>query len=378
MKSRILPLATLTLLLAGLIWSQAADWPEYRGSNHDGTSPERGLLKQWPAGGPRQLWKTPLTDGFSSFTVSGGKAFTLVQRIIDGVNREVCLALDADTGKELWAYTLGLAKYDNGGNDGGPGHWQSAASPVINGDLIFVVGGGAGQALLGINKRDGRIVWKGQDDQMTHATPLPATILGARQIIFFTQSGLVSVTPATGQVLWRFRFPFGTSTAASPVAAGDLVYCSAGYGVGSAAARITRSGNGWSATELWRSPGNKMCNHWSTPVQLDGYLYGLFGFKQYQTAPLKCVELATGKEVWNEPGFGPGNLILVDGHLLVLGDQGQLVLVEPSPSGYKEVARAKVLDGKCWSTPVVSNGRIYARSVKEGACFDVSARTAAR
>jgi len=121
-----------------------------------------------------------------------------------------------------------------------------------------------------------------------------------------------------------------------------------------------------------------MCNHWSTPVPLDGYLYGLFGFKQYQTAPLKCVELATGKEVWREPGFGPGNLILVDGHLLVLGDQGQLVLVEPSPSGSKEVARAKVLDGKCWSTPVVSNGRMYARSVKEGACFDVSAKTAAR
>src|SRR5713101_8254280 len=355
MKSRILLLAALTLLLAGPLLAAAADWPEYRGPHHDGTSPERGLLKQWPAGGPRQIWKTPLTDGFSSFTVSRGKAFTLVQRNIDGVNREVCLALDADTGKELWAYTLGLAKYDNGGDDGGPGDGPRSTPTV-----------------------DGRIVWKGQDDQMTHATPVLATILGTRQIIFLTQSGLVSVAPTTGQVLWRFRFPYSTSTAASPVAAGDLVYCSAGYGVGSAAARIARSGNGWSATELWRSPGNKMCNHWSTPVPLDGYLYGLFGFKQYKTAPLKCVELATGKEVWNEPGFGPGNLVLVDGHLLVLGDQGQLVLVEPSPSGYKEGARAKVLDGKCWSTPVVSNGRIYARSVKEGACFDGSAKTAAR
>src|SRR5258708_14329529 len=122
MKSRILSLASLTLLLAGPLLAPAADWPEYRGPDHDGTSPERGLLKQWPAGGPRQLWKTPLTDGFSSFTVSGGKAFTLVQRIIDGVNREVCLALDADTGKEIWAYTPGLAKYDNGPNSVGPGY----------------------------------------------------------------------------------------------------------------------------------------------------------------------------------------------------------------------------------------------------------------
>jgi outer membrane protein assembly factor BamB len=309
MKSRILLLAALTLLLARPLLAAAADWPEYRGPNHDGTSPERGLLKQWPAGGPRQIWKTPLTDGFSSFTVSDGKAFTMVRRNIDGVNREVCLALDADTGKELWACTVGLAKYDNGGDDGGPGdgprstpavaggkvyvlsaflhlacleassgrmiwskelskdasghpgHWQSAASPVIDGGLIFVVGGGEGQALLGINQLDGNILWKGQDDQMTHATPVPATILGARQIIFFTQSGLVSVAPATGQVLWRFRFPYSTSTAASPVAAGDLVFCSAGYGVGSAAARIAKSGDRWTATELWRSPGNKMCNH---------------------------------------------------------------------------------------------------------------------
>ena len=423
MKSKYLAAFTL---LAGVPVLLGADWPQYRGPEQNGTSPERSILKQWPSDGPKELWKTPLTDGFSSFTVAGGKVFTLVQRNIDGASREVCVALDADSGREVWAYPLGLAKYDGGGNSGGPGDgprstpsfddgrvyvlsaylqlacldansgnplwskdltrevggqlitWQSAASPLIDGDLIFVMGGGPGQALLGLDKRDGKIRWKGENDKMTHATPTPSTILGTRQVIFFTQNGLVSVKPQTGEVLWRFKFPYSTSTAASPIAAGDIVYCSAGYGVGSAAARITKSGAEWSATELWRSTGNKICNHWSTPVHHGGYLYGLFSFKQYKTGPLKCVELATGKEMWSEPDFGAGNLILVDGHLLVLGDQGQLVLVEPSPSGYKEVARMKALDGKCWSTPVISNGRIYVRSVKEGVCLDVSARTAAK
>jgi outer membrane protein assembly factor BamB len=414
------------ILLAAASMLLGADWPQYRGPQQDGSSPERGLLKQWPSDGPKEIWKTPLTDGFSSFAVADGKAFTLVQRTIEGVNREVCIALHANTGKEIWARPLGIAKYDGGGNSGGPGDgprstpsfdagrvyvlsaylqlacldansgnelwsrdltkeaggqlimWQSAASPLIDGDLIFVMGGGPGQALLGLDKRDGKTLWKGQNDKMTHDTPTPSTILGTRQIIFFTQNGLVSVQPQTGEVLWRFKFPYSTSTAASPIAAGDIVYCSAGYGVGAAAAKITKAGGEWTATELWRSPGNNICNHWSTPVHHDGYLYGLFSFKKFKTGPLKCVELATGKEMWSEPDFGAGNLILVDGHLLVLGDQGQLVLVEPSPSAYKEIARTKALDGKCWSTPVVSNGRIYARSVKEAVCLDVSAKTAAK
>src|SRR5260221_10188890 len=102
MKSRILLLAALTLLLAGPLLAAAADWPEYRGPNHDGTSPERGLLKQWPAGGPRQIWKTPLTHGFSSFTGTDGKAFTMVRPNIDGANRQVFLALVAATGNDLW------------------------------------------------------------------------------------------------------------------------------------------------------------------------------------------------------------------------------------------------------------------------------------
>src|SRR5258706_2707077 len=104
---RLLSRCLAILLIADAVTGQAADWTQFRGPNHDSTSPEK-ILKQWPAEGPRQLWKTPLTDGFSSFTVSDGPAYSLVQRSIDSANQELCVALNADTGKELSAMPLSV------------------------------------------------------------------------------------------------------------------------------------------------------------------------------------------------------------------------------------------------------------------------------
>ena len=403
--------------------AMAVDWTQFRGPNHDGISTEK-IQKSWPANGPHTVWKVPMNAGFSSLTLGGGKVYSLVAREIDGADQEVCAAFDAATGREAWAMPLGIAKYSGGGdsgtadNKGGDGPrstpsfdggkvyatsgrlvldcfnaadgkklwshdlvkeyggrnigWENAASPLIDGDLVFMAGGGQGQALLAFDKKDGHLVWKGQDDKMTHSTPVAATILGERQIIFFTQKGLVSVAPKTGNVVWRYPFKYAVSTAMSPIVSGDIVYCSAGYNVGSGACRISKSGSEFTATELWMTPGNSLANHWSTPVCKDGYLYGLFGFKDYGHCPLKCVEIATGKEVWSKEGFGPGGCTLVDGHVLVLSDKGELVLVKAEPTAYSEVARTKAITGKCWSSPCVSNGRIYARSTREGICVDVA------
>ncbi len=399
----------------------AANWPQYRGPNGDGVSTEKLALTQWPATGLRPVWKVPTPTGFGSFAVAEGKAFTVVRRMVEGNDRETCVALDGQTGRELWEVPMSLAKYDGGGDSGGGGDgprttptyndgrvyvldgrlvlvcidaatgktfwkqdlvkqhggevmpWQSAAAPVIEGDLVLVAGGGPGEGLLGFNKGTGAVAWKGQDDKATQATPVAATILGARQVIFFTRSGLVAVDPQTGTVDWRYAFPFRVSTAASPIVSGDLVYCSAGYEVGAGLVRISRDGQNWKATELWRKP-RQLINHWSTPVVKDGYLYGMFSFKEFNKGPLKCVELATGKEMWSQPGFGPGNVILVGGYLLVLGDKGQLALVDPSPAGYKELSQMQAVGGKCWSTPAYSDGRIYVRSTTEGVCLDATGK----
>ncbi|MBU6399134.1 MAG: PQQ-binding-like beta-propeller repeat protein [Verrucomicrobia bacterium] len=410
-------------LFSLVLSTAAADWPQYRGPTHDGVCTEK-ILTQWPANGLRQIWKAPLTDGFSSFAVGQGLAVTMVKRSVEGADREVCVALDAQTGQERWAVPLGIAKYEKGGDTGTPANnggdgprstpsidggrvyattaqlglycldaasgrqiwsrdlvrqnggqnigWENAASPLIDGDLLFVMGGGAGQALLGIDKHDGHVVWKGEDDPITHATPVVVTLLGVRQVIFFTQKGLVGVERATGQVLWRYRFPYSVSSAASPVVGGDIVYCSCGYGVGAGAARISRIGNQFTATGLWRLPAKTLNSHWSTPVYKDGCLYGLFGFKKFGTCPFQCVELATGRIVWSKDGFGPGGCVRVGDQVLVLGDAGELVLTQATPRGYTELARTKALTGKCWSTPAISNGHLYIRSTKEGVCLDIS------
>lgn len=391
----------------------AEDWPQYRGPLGDGKSPESiGAVSQI-----KQVWKVPTSLGFSSFSVAGGRAFTQIQED----DQEMVLALDAKSGKKLWSKPLGASDWRGGGGAGTPdnkggdgprstpstdgeyvfvydahlllscfnaesGHlvwkrdvlnefagrnikWSNATSPLLDGDMIYVGGGGAKQSFLAFEKNTGKVVWKSGDEEFTHATPTITKIDGKKQIIFFVQSGLVSVDPTNGKELWRQKYDFATSTAASPIAEGNLVYCSAGYGVGAGLYKV--SGN--STTErVWRKP-SKLMNHWSTPVVHDGHLYGIFEFKKYGKAPLNCVELKTGKIKWSKKGFGPGNCILVGDKIVVLSDAGELVIAKAQTNKYEEISRTDVLEGKCWSTPAYSNGRVYIRSTVEGACLDLAA-----
>lgn len=399
----------------------AADWPAYRGPRGDGISAETGLAADWKGDAVKEVWRVPLSVGFSSVSVADGKAFSLLQRNVDGAPTEVVVALDAATGRELWATPLTIAKYDNGydtGTDEGPratpacrdgkvyctsallrlacldaatgkvvwAHdllkefggrnisWQNAASPLVDGDHVYLAGGGKGRSLLAFHKDTGALVWKTGDEKMTHATPVAATLHGVRQVIFLTQSGLVATDAADGKELWRHPFRFNVSTAAAPVVAGDIVYCAAGYGVGAGAVRVSKSGAAFEVYELWRKTGNEFANHWSTPVAHDGHVYGMFGFKELKTGPLKCLDLATGEFKWSQAGFGQGNLILVDGRLVALTDTGDLVQVEATPAGYKEVTRRKVLKAKCWSTPAFSDGVAYVRDSKEGLALRLAGR----
>jgi len=392
--------------------ASADSWPQYRGHSGDGKSTETmpSTVKT------KILWKVPAPLGFSSFTVADDRAFTLVGK----EDHEVCVALNADTGATIWEVTLGSSDYGHGGGDAGaPGNkggdgpratpvtdgknvyvydaqlvlrcldaatgnevwkhdimaefagrnikWFNATSPVMDGDRIYVGGGGAGQSFLAFDKNDGALQWSTGDDTITHATPQIAEIEGKKQIIFFTQSGLTSLDTQDGQLIWKTDFPFSVSTAASPVVSDDLVYCSAGYGVGAGLFRVNGKQE---PDEVWFK-SNELMNHWSTPLARDGHLYGIFEFKKYGRAPLQCVDLATGEIKWSERGFGPGNCILVDDRLVVLSDAGEVVIVEANPNGYREISRQDVLEGKCWSTPAYSDGRIYVRSTQEAACLQL-------
>ena len=411
----------LGLALATTAFSaESTDWGTFRGPSGNGVVPALANAK-WSL---KQVWKSPTNLGFSSFAESGGKVYTLVTGESDGNSGETLVCLDEKTGKQLWSKPLSIVpKYTGGGDSGTPDNkggdgsrstpvvnagkvyvidsmlgvfcfdaasgkqvwshdvmkdnagvqikWENAASPVIDGDVLLLAGGGAGQALIGLNKNTGKIVWKGEDDKMTHATPVLADILGVHQAIFFTQTGLVAVDPQKGSVIWRAPFPYKVSTAASPVVFEDIVYCSAGYGVGAGAFKISKSGGKLEATQIWRRE-NQCFNHWSTPVVKDGFLYGMFSFKEYGAGPLACVDIRTGEDKWAEKGFGPGQVILAGDKIIATSDKGEIVVVEAKSDKYKEVARKDVLDGKVWSYPILANGKIFARSTTEGVCLDVN------
>jgi outer membrane protein assembly factor BamB len=401
----------------------AVDWNQYHGRNSDNKTNERLTSTTWleKSGSPKWKISTPL--GFSSFSTEGARAFTLIaEEDEDGLMREVCIALDTKSGKRLWSTWLCRMDYKSGGgNSGAPGNnggdgprstpsvlkgkvwvydsdmnlycidaasgkviwdvqvlkehkgqnikWKNSSAPLIEDDLVIVYGGGPGQSLLAFERETGKIAWKTGNETATHATPIAATIHGFRQVIFFCTSGLVSVDPKSGRELWRQAFPFKVSTAASPVVADDMIYCSAGYGVGAGLYKISRKGTLFSSSEIWRKK-NDMFNHWSTPLYHDGHLYGMFSFKKYGNGPLQCIELKSGKIKWSEDGYGPGNVILAGDHLIALADDGVLSLVKATPSQYTELARRKVLNGKCWSTPILSNGMVLARSTAEAVCLE--------
>lgn len=390
----------------------------YRGPSGNGVSTER-IRTDWNVNPPQLLWRTQLTNGLSSLSVSGGRVFTQVRTGSTTAGAEYCVALDARTGEFLWTAPVGQAKYDYPNNaiavrdgprstpavagdrvyvlgsylnlvclnatngqtvwakdlraqfGGSVISWQNAASPLIEGDLLLVNCNASPNRLLALRLSNGSVAWRKLDYAMTHATPVPATIHGVRQVIFMTQFGLVSVNPLTGDELWRSAFPYSTSTAASPAVDDDMVYCAAAYSVGSVAVQVTQSGSTLAASALWARRPSRMI-HWSTPVVTGGYVYGLYGQDQEGTAPMRCLDLRTGQDRWSQTDFGMGSTLLVDGNILALTDYGDVVLVQPNPAQYRELGRFTAVTGNCWNSPALSDGTLYIRSAAELAAFDVS------
>lgn len=354
--------------------------------------------------------------------MAGGRVFTQVNRRVGGVSREVCVALNAETGVELWAANLDQASYPDAGTGGSDGprstptvegdrvyvftsylrlyclradtgatvwsrdfvaefpgtgviDWQNAASPLLVGDLVYLNSNVSGRRLMAVRKADGTTAWSGEDDRMTHATPAYATVAGVPQVVFLTGRGLVGVAPGTGEVLWRYGFsPSSTSTAATPVVAGEYVYASCAYSLGAWTARLTRPGATFAVGQTDFKRSSSYQNHWATPVHHEGFLYSIV---ERSFRSLACFDLAGRTNRWITDRVGSSNpgyasLIKVGNRLVVLTEGGELVLVEPNPSAYTELATFQALNGTCWNHPAFSGGRLYARSSTEMVVLDLA------
>ncbi len=398
------------LLLAALaVAAGGADWPQFLGPARNATSPETGLLDSWPKEGPPVLWQKEVGEGFSSPVVAAGR-LVLFHRVD---NDEVIECLDAATGKELWKHKTPTSYEDPLGKGNGPRStpaiaggrvytlspgglllclqmedgkkvWQRAlledytvppsffgvgTSPLVEGDLVLVNVGARDGGIVAFDKNTGKEVWKATSQGASYASPVAATLDGVRQALFFTRDGFVALDPTTGEVRsakrWRSRNNASVN-AASPIVFDGHVFLSACYDTGALLLRVKKDG----IEEVWTNDESLSC-HFGTPVYHNGFLYGFHGRQDIEGGRLRCIEAKTGKVRWTADGYGCGSLILAGGRLIVLGERGELALVEADGEKYRELARAPVLEGTCRAHLALADGRLYGRDGKKLVCWNL-------
>ncbi len=406
-KSIVAGLALLCLSITAAAQT-TNDWPQWRGPNRDGISKETGLLNQWPEGGPALVWKaTGAGRGYSSVSVAKGRIFTMGLR----GDREFIIAFDAATGKEAWA-TPHAGKFGNDRGDGPRGtptidgnkgyalggngdlssfdtstgrifwtlnvlskfggsniQWGISESPLVLGDKIVVNAGGPGASVVALNKKDGSLIWKSQNDGAGYSSAIALEAGGVNQVIVFTSSRAVGLDLRDGKLLWEYLRPSNNvANIATPVARANRVFISSDYGVGGGLIEIKAADNGLSASEIYFT--KEMRNHHATSILVGDYLYG------FSSAILTAMKFDTGDIAWKDRSVGKGSMVYADGHLYCFSEKGVVGLVEATPTGYREKGRFSITQGSLptWSHPVISNGRLYLRDQDTIYSYNVKAK----
>ena len=382
-------LCSAALIALGASSVSAADWPIWRGPTYDGISTE----KDWKLSGePKTLWEAEVGLGFASFVVGDGRVLTSGH----ADEKDTVWCLDAVTGKMIWKheYPADLGdKYYEGGTSNTPTidgdkvyhlsrwgdlfcfeaatgkivweknvqketeanipDWGFAGAPLVQGGLLVL---NVGKAGLGVDKVSGKIVWKSDTDSAGYSTPYPITRDGKKLAIIGSGDAYNAVQVEDGTPVWSYRWAtrYGVN-ASDPILSGDSLFISTGYNKGCTLLKLTDR----QPEKVWESKVLK--NQFNSSVLLDGYLYGIDG-DQNSRCSLKCVKLADGKVAWEEKSIGFGSLMAADGRLIILTEKGELVLAKATAEKFDEISRAQVLSGRCWSAPVLANGRVYVRN----------------
>lgn len=419
MTTRSLPGCILTVCLLA-VPVQADDWPQWRGPERTGLSRETGLLKAWPRGGPKLLWKRKdVGGGYSTPAVVGDRLYLMANR----KGEEYVVALAARDGAEVWATAVGKVGPNRGpqypgtrstptvdgdrlyalGSDGDlacltrdkgklvwsknlrkdfggtPGAWAYSESVLIDGDVLVCTPGGKEATLVALKKKDGATVWKGAvpgGDAAGYASALAVEVGGVRQYVQFLGAGLVGVDAKTGKFLWRYdKTKDQAANIPTPVFHDDCVFSSTSRN-GSGLIRIKVDSGAVTTAEVYFN--RTQLNSVGGVVLVGDYLYGTDARGQ-----LVCMEFKTGKEKWRSASVGSAALCYADGLLYVRGQGGtgfgpektpEVALVEATPAGYKEKGRFEQPDHgdrPAWPHPVVANARLYLRDGGVLLCYDV-------
>lgn len=403
--SRITCLVLILSAIPAMAWSQARDWPQWRGPDQSLTSLGNGVF-EGPEFGLEIAWKRQLGPGYSSISVVGERAVTMYS---DG-DKDLLVALDVASGEELWRYEIDSTYEGHSGSDDGPlstptvadgkvfalgpkgqlfavdladgkeiwkqqieeryqavaPHYGYTTVPVVaGGNLIVETGGPDGHSIIALDPATGERRWAAGDDPVGYQSPLVVELGGERQLLAINNRHLLGLDPASGAELWRYQYAEEEAPGSQPVAIGDgrvlLTYDS-----DAAMYRIEKSDGSWAVQELWRQ--NSLRDNNVVPIFYQGHLYG------YSGRFLTCVDAETGETVWKSRPPGYGGMVMIDGHLVHFVSQGDVVVSKATPEGYAEEARLAVTDRDNLTPPSFAGGRIFVRNLTDVAALDVTDR----
>ncbi len=403
-------LACLPILLLSS-FAHAADWPQWLGPNRDGVSSEK--VAPWQEA-PKRVWSARVGEGHSSPIVAGGKV--VLHTKIDGKNEESLSAYDAATGEVLWTHSYPRGEfnglYGNGPRatpccvddklyaygatgiltccNAGTGEqlWQVDAlakfkapnlkfgissSPLVEGDKVVVMVG-KGASVVAFDRINGIVLWEALKDPASYASPIATGEGKERQLLFLTQQGVVSLNPADGTLLWKSPLvDILNESSTTPVRVGDMLLASS-VTFGSVGLKVQTKDGKPVPEQVWKN--SSLTCYFSTPVPVGAdHIYMVTGsiFPPPPQARLSCVDAKTGKELWRKDRVGKYHASLLrtgDERLLFLDDAGNLILLDPNPKEYRELARSKIC-GETWAHPAMADGKLYLRDDKELICLDV-------
>ncbi len=392
-------------LLSGLAAAQSSDWPQF-GGPHRNFVVDAPVPAPWNAKGPREIWSRPLGEGYSAISLYAGKLYTMYRK----GDQEIAIALDAATGKTLWefpynaptkGYTFSagpgphatpLVTADRvfiAGTTGmlhaldretGKAIWMHdvigeyhgtlrdngyACSPLAYGDTIIMMIGGKDESVVAFRQSDGEIVWRTPGFENSTSSPVLIRNGGEEQVLAFLYKDIVALDPKNGKVLWSFphETEFGLNVAL-PIYSADenLLFLSSAYTGGSRLLKLSKT----KAEEQWYS--RRLRIHFTNAMRLGDRFYGSSGDL---TAVFTALDLKTGKVAWQDRAVGRAEMLRVGDHLILLDEDGNLMLATDGGSGLKIEAKAQIFDGQSWTPPTLAGSTLYARDRKTIKAFDL-------
>ena len=411
---RLLLMALVTACFAAVAFGE--EWPQFLGPNRNGVSPEKGLLRTWPASGPKVLWTIDVGPGYGGAAIRDGKVYIL-DRI--GDEQDALRVLDLATGKEQWRYaydapgrashhgsrstptvgdkyvfTVGLFGHfhcidkathkpvwqkhllkDYGGKKP---QWAVAQSPLLYKDVVIAAPQSGSVGVVAYEKATGKERWRSEPiGGMYYHSPFVTTVGGVEQIIMQSKSNVAGLDPKTGKILWTYGFRVPVAGIPAPTPLGqDRFFLTGGYEAGSEIIQVARQGGAFSAKNLHTF--EQVGSHVQQPILVDGYIYAVCNTNSKANG-MVCFGL-DGQIKWKtgrDPYLCKGNTLMTgDGVFYQLdGREGDLHIVEPSPEAFKSVGKVKLLGGKeIWGPMSLSDGKLVIRDQSQMKCLDVRAQ----